>query len=180
MLYLKLFLEFLKVSSFTFGGGIAGLPYIYELSERTGWFDYGEVSNMVTISQITPGPLLCNMATYVGYKMSGILGAVISTIAIVIPTLIAMYLIYRLYEKFKENKRVANSLNYIRAATLAGITTSIIPLFKETFANSGSIVNYKAIIYAIILAIIMKYKKGSTLFYICASGVIGIIFKFYY
>lgn len=76
---LKLFIEFFKIGAFSFGGGFATLPHLFELSDKTGWFNYSEVNNMITISQMTPGPLACNMATYIGFKMQGICGAILTS-----------------------------------------------------------------------------------------------------
>ena len=73
MINFKIFLEFIKIGAFSFGGGFATLPFIYQLSEQIGWFSLEEVTKMISISQMTPGPLACNMATYVGFKINGII-----------------------------------------------------------------------------------------------------------
>lgn len=73
MIEFKLFLEFIKIGSFSFGGGFATLPFIYQLAEQTGWISLEEVNKIVTISQMTPGPLACNIATYLGAKLDGII-----------------------------------------------------------------------------------------------------------
>lgn len=72
MMIFEIFLEFLKIGAFSFGGGFATLPFIYELSEQTNWFSFEEINDMLSISQMTPGPLACNMATYIGFKVEGI------------------------------------------------------------------------------------------------------------
>lgn len=73
MIKLKLFIEFIKIGALSFGGGFATLPFIYELANQTQWITQEEVDKMITISQMTPGPLACNMATYVGFKVDGII-----------------------------------------------------------------------------------------------------------
>ena len=87
MILLKLFIEFIKIGSFSFGGGLATLPHIYDLAEKTNWFSANDVTNMITISQATPGPLACNMATYVGFKLNGFLGAFIATLSFILPAI---------------------------------------------------------------------------------------------
>lgn len=72
LMKLKLFLEFIKIGSFSFGGGFSTLPFIYQLAEQTDWISFEEINKMITISQMTPGPLACNIATYVGSKVNGL------------------------------------------------------------------------------------------------------------
>ena len=118
------------------------------------------------------------MATYVGEKVGGIFGAIIATIAFVIPAIVSMYFVYKLFDKFKDNKRVNNALNLIRASTFATILVSCYTVIKNTVITSSNQLNIKVIILAIILYICMKKKKLRPLIYMMMSGVIGIIFSF--
>ena len=101
MIYLILFLEFFKVGLFTIGGGLASLPFLYELAEKYTWITKPMIADMIAISQSTPGPIGINMATYVGFKSGGILGGIIATFAIVLPSFITIIIIANFLNKFK-------------------------------------------------------------------------------
>lgn len=183
----KLLFEFLKIGAFSFGGGLATLPYIYELSKKTEWFSITEVTNMVTISQITPGPLASNMATYVGFKLNGVIGGIIATISFAVPAICFISIVYKLVDRFKSNKKIEFILKIIRSSTLAIIIVSSFTIFKIAFLNDVNTINlisimhninYKCIILAIFLIIITTRKKISTMQCMIFSATIGVIFKF--
>lgn len=177
-MFLKLFIEFFKIGSFSFGGGFSTLPHIFELSDKTGWFTYSEVNNMITISQMTPGPLACNMATYIGFKMQGICGGILTSISFVIPAIIFMYIISKVFQKFKDNTTAVEVLNFIRASTFASILISCLSVLKNTFLNTDYQINLKAVILAIIVFILLKKKSIHPLIGMSIAGIIGIVFKF--
>ena len=85
MIYFQLFWEFLKVGLFTVGGGLASLPFLYEISDKTGWYTHAQLADMIAISESTPGPIGINMATYVGFTSAGVLGALIASISFIVP-----------------------------------------------------------------------------------------------
>ena len=93
MIYLRLFYEFFKAGLFAVGGGMATLPFLYDISDSTGWFTHSQLADMVAVSESTPGPIGVNMATYVGYTTGGIPGAVIATLGIIAPSIIIILLI---------------------------------------------------------------------------------------
>lgn len=183
MLLIKLFLEFIKIGSLSFGGGFATLPFIYELSEKTGWISLEEINKMITISQMTPGPLGCNIATYIGGKLNGVLGAFIATISFLIPAIIFMTLIYRIIRKSKNNQKMEIILQNIRATTFASILISCLIIFKMVFFKNSQFIslyniNWKCVILFLLLIPFIKKFKLPPLVYIFLSGIIGIIFKF--
>ena len=100
---LILFVEFFKIGLFSVGGGLATLPFLYELAEK-GWYSTEFVSTMLAISESTPGPIGINMSTYVGYLQSGVLGSIIAPLGEVTPSVIIIMIIARFLQKFKENK----------------------------------------------------------------------------
>ena len=118
------------------------------------------------------------MATYVGEKVDGLIGAVVATISFVIPSIISMFFVYKLYDKFKENKTVKKSLELIRASSFAIILISCFTVIKNTLINSSNQINVKVIILAIIIYFCMKKKKIHPLIYMAVSGAIGIVFSF--
>ncbi|MBQ1999797.1 MAG: chromate transporter, partial [Spirochaetales bacterium] len=105
-LLLLLYLEFFKVGLFSIGGGLATIPFLQELSIKYGWFDQKLFTDMIAISESTPGPIGVNMATYVGYHTAGIPGGIISTLGLISPSIIIILLIACLLTQFKENRYV--------------------------------------------------------------------------
>lgn len=187
MLLKQIFLEFIKIGALSFGGGYATLPNIYKLSEKTGWCSKEEVTNMITISQMTPGPLACNIAAYIGMKINGILAGIIATVAFIIPAIIFMGIVCKFLEEFKNSNVVKNILKIIRASALAMIASSSLIMFNIAFFNNSDNINisnfifnlnYKSVILAIILWFLVRKKKVSTLQTMLISGIIGITFKF--
>lgn len=118
------------------------------------------------------------MATYVGEKVGGIIGSIVATISFVIPAIISMYFVYKLFDKFKENKRANKALKLVRASTFATILVSCFTVIKNTVTTTSSQLNIKVIILAIIIYFCMKKKKLHPLIYMAISGVIGIVFNF--
>ena len=94
MIYLRLFWEFFKTGLFAVGGGLATLPFIYDMSDRTGWFTYQQIADMVAVAESTPGPIGINMATYVGYTTGGVFGSLVATLGIVTPAIVIILIIY--------------------------------------------------------------------------------------
>ncbi len=102
MIYLRLFLSFLQIGAFSFGGGYAALPLIrHQVVEANGWLQLSEFTDLITISQMTPGPIAVNSATFVGLKVAGIPGAVVCTLGCVLPSCILVSLIAKLYLKYR-------------------------------------------------------------------------------
>ena len=190
MILLKLFYEFMKIGLFTVGGGMACVPFLLALSEKTGWYTEAQLLDMIAISESTPGPIGINMATYTGYTVEGIVGAVIATLGIVIPTVILVLCIAKFLESFKDNKYVLGAMYGLRPASTgliaaAGVSVAVLSLVNtDAFMARewASVVEPKSIVLAAILLILKnKVKKTKNLhpvFYIAASAVVGIVFHF--
>ena len=106
MIYLRLFWEFFKTGLFAIGGGMATLPFLHDIGEATGWFTQAQLMNMLAVSESTPGPIGINMATYVGFTVAGVPGAVIATLGEVTPSIIVILIIAALLRNFRENRYV--------------------------------------------------------------------------
>ena len=106
MIYITLFYEFFKIGLFAIGGGLATLPFLYDLCGRYSWITTDNIADMVAISQSTPGPLGINMATYAGYQGGGLLGGIIATIGLITPSIIIIIIIAHILNKFKESHYV--------------------------------------------------------------------------
>ena len=190
-LYLRLFWEFFKTGLFAVGGGLATLPFMYDISDKTGWFTHSMLADMVAVSESTPGPIGVNMATYVGFVTGGIPGAVIATVGLVTPSVIVILLIARVLKAFRENQYVDAGFYGLRPCSVgliaaAGVLVVKLALFNtELYASTGAIAdlfNVKALILAAVLLAatrcIKKLKGLHPIVFILASAVIGIVFSF--
>jgi len=191
MIYLKLFYEFFKTGLFAIGGGMATFPFLYAMSEKTGWFTAQQLADMIAVSESTPGPIGVNMATFAGYNTAGIGGAIIATLGLVTPCILVILIIARFLMSFRSNKYVDSAFYGLRPCSVglisaAGVLVAKISLFNTVlFAQSGKVfdlVNLKALVLAVVLIFFTRYfkstKKLHPIFFIIASAVIGIVFKF--
>lgn len=186
-IYILLFLEFFKTGLFSIGGGLATLPFLYEMADKYPWFDRASLADMIAVSESTPGPIGINMATYVGYETGGILGGILATIALVLPSVIIIIIIAKFLNKFNENKMVKSAFYGLRPAVTALIATAGFEVLKisiftfEKFAQSNNIVdiiNIKStVLFAGLFFIIKKFKTHPLGVIALAAGV-GIVFKF--
>ncbi|MDE6182296.1 MAG: chromate transporter [Eubacteriales bacterium] len=175
MIYLKLFIEFLKIGLFSIGGGLATLPFLNKLIETQGWYTTGELTNMLAISESTPGPIGVNMSTYVGFHTGGILGALVATFALVLPSYIIIIIVAHFLQKFSENKYVEGVFKVIRPVVTGLIAVALLNILNiALFDNGFNII--KIILFFLILFCVIKFKKHP-IFYIVAGGILGIILK---
>ena len=105
-LFIQLFLQFFHVGVFSFGGGYATLPFLYDIAEKYHWYSAKQLTDMLAISSITPGPIGVNVATFAGFATSGILGSLIATTAIILPSYIIVTIVYKVLDKFRTNRNV--------------------------------------------------------------------------
>lgn len=193
-LFLELFVRFFFVGLFSIGGGLATLPFLSDMGEATGWFGAETISDMVAISESTPGPIGVNMASYIGFQTAsefgsafGALGSVIATIGLVTPSLIIILIVSRVLMKFRDSKYVEFAFYGLRAASLGLITAALLSVAKIAFFGMNEVsdiaslfgsINYKTVILSIIIFIcIKKFKKVHPIVLILISGLAGIIFK---
>jgi chromate transporter len=186
ILWLRLFLEFFKTGLFAVGGGLATLPFLYDLSESTGWFTAQDIADLIAISESTPGALGVNMATYVGFHTAGVLGGIIATLGLVAPSIIIIILISKILNKFKESALVQKIFYGLRPASTAliaaaGLGVAKMTLLKlEVFDKTGSFLdlfNWKCIALAVVIYICLKKFKKHPIVYIAVSAVAGILLQ---
>lgn len=191
MIYLRLFLEFFKTGLFSVGGGMATLPFLYRMSDSTGWFTHAQLADMIAVSESTPGPIGVNMATYVGFSTAGIPGAIVATIGLVTPSVIIILIIAKILAAFRQNKYVDAAFYGLRPCSLgliaaAGLLVVKIALFGfDLFAQSGNFIdifNFKAIILAAVLIVLTRFvkqtKKLHPVVFILGSALVGAVFAF--
>lgn len=187
MIYLTLFLEFFKVGLFSVGGGLATIPFLSELATKYNWFDQKTLMDMIAVSQSTPGAIGVNMATFAGFKASGILGGIIATLGLVTPSVIVIIIVAHFLNKFKESRTVESIFYGLRPAVAALIAASGYEVFKVSILAFDKfnithkiidIINIKSTILLIILLFAITKFKKHPIVYIASAAVIGIIFKF--
>ena len=191
MTFIHLFFEFFKTGLFAVGGGLATIPFLVDIANRYDWFTQSELTNMIAISESTPGPIGVNMATYAGYRagymeggpLLGILGGITATLSLVLPSIIVILIIAKFLEKFKENKIVNDVFYSLRPAVIGLLAISLLrvalPIF---FSFSGTtfleVVHIKELVlFALLLFGVFKFKKHPII-YIGIGALVGIIFKF--
>lgn len=186
MIWIRLFCEFFKTGLFAVGGGLATLPFLYDISAKTGWFTTQDIADLIAISESTPGPLGVNMATYVGFKTVGLFGGVVTTVGLVFPSIVIIILISKILNKFKESPLVERIFYGLRPAstaliTAAGLGVAKIAMLKlDLFEETGSVLdlfNWKCILLGVLVYIAFKKFKGHPIIYIAISAVAGILFQ---
>lgn len=186
-LTLRVFWEFFKIGFFAVGGGPATLPYLMELSDKFGWFTMEELTNMIAVSESTPGPLGINMATYVGYQTLGPWGGVVATVGLVLPSLIIICLIAAFFAKFNSNKIVQSAFGAIRPAVTAIIAVAVLGICRVTLFTEFNLQSFvfgpiwQIIIFsAVVLGLLqIKFlKKIHPFLWFVVGAVVGIVFKF--
>ena len=138
MILLRLFWEFFKTGLFAVGGGMATLPFLYDMSARTGWFTQARLADMIAVSESTPGPIGVNMATYVGFETAGIPGAVVATLGLICPSIIIIILIARVMKQFRESKTVDAVFYGLRPCSIALIAAAGLLVARVTFLNQDA------------------------------------------
>jgi len=176
--------EFFKIGLFAVGGGPATLPFLMELTEKYDWYTMLDLSNMVAISQSTPGPLGINMATYAGYQTAGITGGIVATLSLVLPSIIVITLIAKFMAGFNEKHTVKAAFYGIRPAVTALIANAVLSLFKLaiwTGSTSDFPIAIKPLVLCIVVFAMLQIKRLSkmhpAIWFLAAAGI-GIVFKF--
>jgi chromate transporter len=197
MIFLKLFWEFFKTGLFAIGGGMATIPFLYDMSDATGWFTHNDLANMIAISESTPGPIGVNMATYIGFitgmevsgPLTAILGALTATLGLITPSVIVILIVARILKAFRSNRYVNDAFYGLRPASTgliaaAGLTVILANLFRTATLETGfglEFFNFKGLILAAILWVLTnvfkKTKKLHPIVWIGVSAVAGILFS---
>lgn len=189
MIFIELFLVFFMIGLFTIGGGYAMLPMIKDQVIGRGWLTFEAINNFVAIAESTPGPFAVNTATLIGFNLGfedfgivgALVGAVFTTLGVILPSFMIILVIAKNYKSFIQNKVVKDAIKGIKAIVVGLILAVVVELISANiFKVEGS---YKVDIYAVIIILItlgtkLIYKKISPILLILMSGVLGIIFYY--
>ena len=191
MILLRLFWEFFKTGLFAVGGGMATLPFLYSIAERTGWFTAAQLADMIAVGESTPGPIGVNMATYVGFTTAGVPGAVIATLGLVTPSVIIILIIARVLQQFRQNKLVDAAFYGLRPCSIGLIAAAgllvvrVAMLHTDLYFETGKLLdlfNWKALALAAVLVVLTRFvkrtKKLHPIVFILGSALVGVVFSF--
>ena len=175
MIYLQLFISYLKIGFFGFGGGYAMLSLIQnEIVEQRGWITVSQFADIVAISQMTPGPIAINSATYIGYTIGGFWGSVVATFAVCLPALTVMLALTKFFLKLKDNRYVHGVLAGMRPVVVGMIAAAALLLIFPRQSGEGSFIDHWSwILFA--LTLYASYKKVNPILLIALSAVAGIV-----
>ena len=174
MIYLQLFLSYLKIGFFGFGGGYAMLSLIQnEIVEQRGWLTATQFADIVAVSQITPGPIAINSATYIGYTVAGFGGSVIATFAVCLPSLTLMLLLTRLFIRYRENRYIRMVVKAVTPVVVGMIASAALLLMfprsgaNDNFTDIWSWILFFAVLYG-------SYRKVNPIVMIILSAIVGV------
>ncbi len=180
MIFLHLFLTFLKIGAFTFGGGYAMLPFMKQEVLLNNWMSEEELLNFIAVAESTPGPVAINMATYIGMETGGLFGSFCATLGVVLPSFVIIMLVARFYEKYKNSFVVESCLKGIRPVVIGLMASAVITLGMGVLFPAGisfSAFDYTFFASVIIFALIvfLGFKKVSPILLILLSAMLGIV-----
>ena len=168
---LSLFAAFFKIGVFGFGGGIAMLPLIFQTVQSFGLMSADDFADLVAISQVTPGPIAINAATFVGYRTNGFIGACVATLGVVLPSFLIISLVSFILKAFQESRAVQYAFMGIRAGVLALILKAVYTMFMATKKHA---VSYVIMAAALVLT---AFLKIDAVFVIIGCGVFGLVWS---
>ena len=200
MILWKLYWEFFKTGLFAVGGGMATLPFLQSIGETTGWYTYGDLMNMLAVSESTPGPIGINMATYVGFTVAGIPGALVATIGEVTPSIIVILIVAAVLHSFRDNKYVDHAFYGLRPASTGLIGAACVAVILEVLTSiqiaaaegsfvksdilvgAGGLFDVPGLLLAAVLLVLTnwvpKVKGLHPIVFIGLSAVVGVVFGF--
>ena len=175
MILLQLFVSYLKIGFFGFGGGYAMLSLIHsEVVVRNAWLTNGEFSDIVAISQMTPGPIAINSATYIGYEVAGVWGSLVATVAVCLPALTLMMLITRFFLRLRNNRFMAGAIAGMRPVVIGMIAAAALMLiFPDSDEGRSFIDAWSWVIFSVTL--LCSALKVNPIVLIVLSAVVGIV-----
>ena len=179
MIYLQLFLSFLQIGALSFGGGYASMPLIEaQIVTSHGWLTMTEFSDLVTIAEMTPGPIAVNAATFVGTKVAGVLGALVATAGCILPACVLVTLIARLYLKYRNLTVLQSVLGSLRPAVVAMIASAGLTILMNAFWGSRTVVltntNYVMVTIFVLSFVLLRKTKLSPIAVMVLAGVLNL------
>ena len=186
MIYLRLLWEFFQTGLFSIGGGLATLPFLSKMGTKYGWFTQEELANMLAVSESTPGPIGVNMATYVGNTTAGVLGGVVTTLALVLPSYLVVLAVAKVMERFSSNLYVQGAMKTLRPASVGMVSAAVLGVLQSVFLNMDAVAALQwnsmvlmpnLLLFAVLLAFYLKFQKLHPIVILAIGAVAGIVLK---
>ncbi len=168
MIFLHLCLEFFKIGLFSFGGGYATIPFLYHISQVYNWYSLDELTQMVAVASITPGPVGINVATYAGLKTAGVLGSALATTSEMLPSLFLVIIVSKILRKFSDNFYVKSIIATLKPISCALLTSVALGLLKPEIRD------LKAMVLLGVLLLMSWNSKKDPIIYIIISALVGL------
>lgn len=185
MIYVELFLSFLQIGAFSFGGGYGAMPLIYDqVVNRHAWLSTESFTDLITIAEMTPGPIAINAATFVGTSMGGLLGAIVATLGCILPSCIIVTLIAHLYTKYRNLKTMQQILKNLRPAVVSMIGVAGLLILKAAFlieSENGiqfSNIRYRSLLYFLVALVLLKKTKMNPILIMIFCGLMEVCIQF--
>lgn len=181
MTLLQLLFEFFKAGLFAVGGGLATLPFLFQMTDKYPWFSIEELTNMIAVSESTPGAIGINMATYAGLSAAGLIGGIVATLGLIIPAFLILFTIIPVLDRYRESgvvKGIFYSLRPVSAGLIA--SSGLIILFMSIFSGPVKLTTLKMVpvlLFLAFLVALMRFKKLSPIHLIIMGAVLGVLFK---
>lgn len=175
MIYIRLFWSFFQIGLFSFGGGYAAMPLIQnQIVDLNGWLSMNEFTDIITISQMTPGPIAINSATFVGLQMGGILGAVVATLGCVLPSSVIAILLVKLYYKYREMSVMKGIMSGLRPAVVAMIASAGLSILMISLCGEGGFnLDFIAAVIFIAALVVLRLFKVNQIYVMLGAGILG-------
>ena len=186
MTFLHLVWEFFKTGLFAIGGGLATLPFLSKMGTTYGWFTQEELANMLAVSESTPGPIGVNMSTYVGNTVGGVLGGVLTTLSLVLPSYLVILAVAKVMNRFKENRFVQGAMKTLRPASVGMVSAAVLGVLQSVLLNMDAVSALQwtqmvalpnLLLFAILSAFYYKFQKLHPIVILAIGAVVGIVLK---
>ena len=179
MMLFRLFIEFFKTGLFALGGGLATIPFLYDMIETYHWFTETDLLNMIAISESTPGPIGVNMATFVGYiSTHSVIGSLIATVGLVLPSIIIICIVANFLKKFKESRWVQDAFYGLRPAVTAMIAMAGLNVLAVTIFPQENVFNWiHCLLIVVMIFVTFTFKKLHPIALICFCACLGILLQ---
>ena len=178
MLLLSVFISMLKIGCFAFGGGYAIIALLEgEFISKRGWIDHGEFMDVVAIAESTPGPIAINVATYIGYKLKGTLGAIVATVGMCLPSFVIMYIVSLFYEQFMSITLVAAAFRGVQICVVYLIASAGLKMLKKMKKTPFNVTVFSLTAVGMIAFTVFEIRISSVWF-VLTAGVIGLVLFF--
>lgn len=186
MKYLLLIWEFFKTGLFSIGGGLATLPFLSRMGEKYGWFTQEELANMLAVSESTPGPIGVNMATYVGNTAGGVVGGLLTTLSLILPSYLVILLVSKVMDRFHDNLYVQGAMKILRPASVGMVSAAVLGVLQSVLVNMQAVAALQwsqmvaipsLLLFAVLLGVYLKFHKLHPIVILGLGAAAGILLK---